>query len=73
MVLRIESGATLRYWSTGGGGAFPAWQRDVEAVLDDVLDGRVTTEAAEAEYGVVIRDGRVDAGATSARRARLAG
>jgi N-methylhydantoinase B/oxoprolinase/acetone carboxylase alpha subunit len=73
MVLRIESGETLRYWSTGGGGAFPAWQRDVEAVLDDVLDGRVTTEAAEAEYGVVIRDGRVDAGATSARRARLAG
>jgi len=73
MVLRIQSGETLRYWSTGGGGAFPAWQRDVEAVLDDVLDGRVTTEAAEAEYGVVIRDGRVDAGATSARRARLAG
>lgn len=73
MVLHIQSGETLRYWSTGGGGAFPAWQRDIEAVLDDVLDGRVTPEAAEADYGVIIRDGRVDAGATSARRARLAG
>lgn len=72
MVLHIKAGETLKYWSTGGGGAYPAWQREVTAVLDDVLDGRVTPEAAAAEYGVVVRDGRVDMDATSAARQRLA-
>jgi N-methylhydantoinase B len=68
----MQSGETLKYWSTGGGGAYPAWQRSIEAVLDDVLDGRVTAEAAHSTYGVVIRDGRVDMQATESERARLA-
>lgn len=72
MVLNMQSGETLKYWSTGGGGAYPAWQRSIEAVLDDVLDGRVTAEAAHSTYGVVIRDGRVDMQATESERARLA-
>lgn len=29
--------------------------REVERVLDDVVEGWVSVEAAEAEYGVVIR------------------
>ena len=73
MVLQIRAGETLRYWSTGGGGAYPAWQRDVDMVLEDVLDGRVTPDAAESTYGVVIRDGRVDEKATQVRRAQLVG
>ena len=73
MVLQIQAGETLKYWSTGGGGAYPAWQRSIDAVLDDVLDGRVTPDAAQSAYGVVIRDGRVDLQATAIERARLAG
>ncbi len=42
-------------------------------MLDDVLDGRVTPDAAQSAYGVVIRDGRVDMQATAIERARLAG
>lgn len=39
----------------GGGGFWPPFERDPEAVLADVVDGYVSIEAAEREYGVVIR------------------
>lgn len=70
-VLQIQAGETLRYWSTGGGGAFPAWSREPQAVLDDVIDGRVSRESAYGDYGVALRDGEVDAPATAQRRAAL--
>jgi len=38
----------------GGGGYFDPYTREVQAVLDDVLDGFVSVEAARADYGVVI-------------------
>ena len=39
----------------GGGGYGDPYQRAVELVLHDVIDGYVSLEAAEHEYGVVIR------------------
>ncbi len=39
----------------GGGGYGNPLQRAVERVLDDVVNGYVSLEAAEREYGVVIR------------------
>ena len=38
-------------------------------LLEDVLDGRVSPEAARRDYGVVIDAGTVDAAATAAARA----
>jgi N-methylhydantoinase B/oxoprolinase/acetone carboxylase alpha subunit len=70
-VLQIRAGETLCYWSTGGGGAFPAGLRDPAAVRDDVLDGRVSARSAFDDYGVVLRDGQVDAAATAERRATM--
>jgi len=67
-VLHIQAGETLRYWSTGGGGAFPAELRDPQAVLDDVVDGRVSAQSAFRDYGVVVRNGEVDVPATGDRR-----
>ena len=52
----------------GLGGYGPAFERDPAAVLEDVLDGIVSIESAERQYGVVIRDGTVDAAATAATR-----
>ena len=46
-------------------------ERPPDLVLADVLDGKVSTEAAEADYGVVVRDGEVLAGDTTALRERL--
>jgi N-methylhydantoinase B len=38
----------------GGGGFFSALERDPQAVLDDVIDGLVSMDAARDRYGVVI-------------------
>ena len=41
-------------------------------VLDDVLDRKVSQAAAERDYGVVVANDKVDEGATTRARARLA-
>ncbi len=68
-LLSIRGGQALSYWSTGGGGYGPPWRRDAERVLVDVLDGRVSVDAARERYGVAIEDGQVDREATRALRA----
>ena len=66
----IAAGDVLKVWTTGGGGYGDPLARSTQAVLTDVLDGRVSRAAAEREYGVVIVGEAVDAEATSALRAR---
>lgn len=58
----------------GGGGYFDPYTRDVQAVLDDVLDGFVSIAAARSQYGVVIDPVTmtVDEEATTALRAAAA-
>ncbi len=53
---------------TGGGGYGDPLRRTPERVARDVRDGRVSEAVARDIYGVVLRDGRVDAGATAAAR-----
>lgn len=72
IVQPIREGQTLQYWSTGGGGYGPPTERDAENVREDVLDGRVSVEAAEQVYGVIITDGKLDAAATRDRRKQAA-
>ena len=72
IVQPIKAGQTLAYWSTGGGGYGAPTERDPLCVLDDVLDGRVSAEAAERDYGVVVRDGKLDAAATAKLRGKAA-
>ncbi|WP_428487115.1 hydantoinase B/oxoprolinase family protein [Rhodopila sp.] len=64
----LHRGDVLRLETGGGGGHGHPFDRPPERVLDDVLDGFVSTTAALEQYGVVIRDGSVDAAATLARR-----
>jgi N-methylhydantoinase B len=55
---------------SGGGGGFgdPA-ERDPELVADDVREGYVSREQAQAAYKVVVGvDGRLDAAATATLR-----
>ncbi len=59
-VLRIETG--------GGGGRGHPFDRPAARVLQDVLDGFVSADAAACHYGVVIRERRLDGDATAARR-----
>ena len=60
--------------NTGGGGGFGnSWERDIELVRRDVLDGYITREGAERDYGVVFAaDGlEVDLATTRQLRAAL--
>jgi N-methylhydantoinase B len=66
----IPAGQTVRILTGGGGGYGDPLERSVEAVADDVIDGYITQQAAERDYGVVVSsDGVVDEEAT--RTARL--
>ena len=47
-------------------------ERDPEAVLSDMIDGYISAEQAEADYGVVIRGKALDAVATHALRVSAA-
>jgi N-methylhydantoinase B len=66
-------GDVLDLWTTGGGGHGSPLRRDPAHVLEDVLDGKVSVEAAGTSYGVVIEDGAVQQIGTELLRAELAG
>ena len=53
----LKRGDIVRYVTPGGGGYGDPFQRDPEAVLDDVRNGWVSSESARQNYGVVIHDG----------------
>lgn len=53
----------------GGGGYGDPLEREVDAVVDDLREGRVSATSAMADYGVVVRDGVVDEDATARLRA----
>lgn len=65
----LQPGDVLDIRSAGGGGRGNPMEREVWRVAQDVTRGYVSVEAAEREYGVVIRDGAVDEEATAKLRA----
>lgn len=69
----VHKGDVVRVRPAAGGGYGSPLDREPERVLEDVLDGYVSAEAAFDLYGVVLgADGvSVDAAATEARRALL--
>ena len=54
----------LKLWTSGGGGYGDPQERPVGDVVDDVLNGKVSREAAQRDYGVSIE------GAAAGRRGR---
>jgi N-methylhydantoinase B len=71
----LKAGDVFRLDSPGGGGHGDSLAREPERVLADVREGQVSPEAAEREYGVVVkRDANnfvLDQAATDAKRAAL--
>lgn len=65
----LKKGDVLRIHTGGGGGMGHPYDRPAESVLEDVLGGFVTPDAARREYGVVISDDTLDVAATDALRA----
>jgi len=67
-VVTVQPGDIVRITSAGAGGWGNALEREPARVLEDVRRGFVSLAKAEAEYGVVIRDGAVDETTTAALR-----
>lgn len=68
----LQPGDVLEIRSAGGGGRGNPLEREASRVLKDVERGYVSREAAEREYGVIIRDGALDVGATNKLRSERA-
>jgi N-methylhydantoinase B len=58
---RLRAGDQLEFGSNGGGGYGLPWERRVESVLDDVIDGLLSMEKARDVYGVAITEVDADA------------
>ena len=69
----MHPGDTLDVWTSGGGGYGDPLKRDTDLVHADVLDGKVSSSAAEDSYGVLFEHGKIDTVATRSRRTELAG
>ncbi|MBU8546640.1 MULTISPECIES: hydantoinase B/oxoprolinase family protein [Roseomonadaceae] len=67
---RLVRGDILRIETGGGGGRGHPFDRPAEAVLEDVLGGLVSADAASRDYGVVIAGHAVDQAATATLRAQ---
>ncbi len=57
--------------TTGGGGYGDPLERPPEAVLDDLLDRKISRENARDDYGVVFKDDSVDTAATTRLRQNM--
>lgn len=70
---RVGKGDLFGVRLAGGGGHGDPFDRDPQAVLDDVVEEKVSVAEARAAYGVVIAGAppSVDAAATAALRARM--
>jgi N-methylhydantoinase B len=71
----IQAGEVIRIRTTGGGGWGDPLDRSLDLVRRDVLWGKVSREAAERDYGVVVvgddEAPEVDEAASAALRTRL--
>jgi len=76
--VELKKGDRIYYSSSGGGGFGNPLDRDLQLVLEDVMDEWLSVEAARKYYGVVIKvvdrealDYRIDQAATKKLRAQL--
>jgi N-methylhydantoinase B len=69
----LQPGDVLEIRSAGGGGRGNPIERETWRVAQDVARGYVSSETAERDYGVVIRDGMVDEAETEKIRSARSG
>jgi N-methylhydantoinase B len=73
--LPLDEDEVVSFQTGGGGGYGPPLERDLQAVLDDVIDGYISLKCARQDYGVVIneKDMTVDSQATEKLRKSMDG
>ena len=68
-VQEVKVGDMVRLVTPAGGGFGDPFERDPKKVAADVRSGLLSVGRAADDYGVAVRSGQVDAGATAALRA----
>jgi N-methylhydantoinase B len=71
--IRMAPGDGFMVEMPGGGGYGDPLARPAEQVLEDVLNGYVSAEVAERDYGVVVVGGRIDEAKTARLRGKSGG
>jgi len=66
--LELAAGQRIVSVTAGGGGYGDPLERDVAAVMDDLLEGRISQHVALEAYGVVTANGALDQDATARER-----
>jgi N-methylhydantoinase B len=70
---QVNKGDTITLITSGGGGWGNPLDRDPEKVRWDVIEGLVSKERAQSEYGVVLNDqGEIDWNVTKEIRTKMA-
>ncbi len=64
----IGADTVLRHEQAGGGGYGDPLSREPAAVIEDVIDGKISAAFARDRFGVVLQDRAIDAAATAALR-----
>ena len=64
----VNAGDTVTMMMPGAGGYGDPYERETDAVMNDVRRGFVTVRGAAEDYGVVIANGKIDAEGTKALR-----
>lgn len=67
----VRAGDVIRHEQAGGGGYGLPIERQLDAILEDVLDGKITPDYARQFYGVVIEGKSLNETATEALRAKM--
>ncbi|MBC8453399.1 MAG: hydantoinase B/oxoprolinase family protein, partial [Chloroflexi bacterium] len=72
-VVELKPGDTVSFQTPGGGGYGPPTERDPNAVLKDVIGGKINHQRASDLYGVVIdpQTNAIDENATAEARTKL--
>lgn len=72
--IELNPGDNIKFETSGGGGFGDPRLRPVDRVLNDMMSGFVSSEAAAKDYGLVFQgDGTFDREATDRERAKLSG
>jgi N-methylhydantoinase B len=72
-VVELKPGDTVSFQTPGGGGYGSPLERDPDAVLKDVVGGKINRQRAREFYGVVVDEGSdsVNTSATTAARSQM--
>ena len=70
MRVPVVKDSVINITTGGGGGWGNAYKREVESVLNDVVNGYISISSAKKDYGVIINPGSLKLNKTETQKLR---